>query len=86
MEAALITAGDARKRITWAPEVVQAALRAGTVLDHDGHVAPLDLLPPPTRHAVLAMMQQGAPPGVAAPDVAAMDAPALQAAAMEAAE
>ena len=60
VEAALITAGDARKRITWAPEVVQAALEAGTVLDHDGHVAPLSLLPPPTRKAVLEMMTQGA--------------------------
>ena len=60
VEAALITAGDGRKRITWAPEVVEAALQAGTVLDHDGHVAPLDLLPPPTRKAVLAMMTQGA--------------------------
>ena len=47
VEAALITAGDARKRITWAPEIVRAAMDAGMVLDHDGHVAPLALLPPP---------------------------------------
>ena len=60
VEAALITAGDARKRITWAPEVVQAALDAGTVLDHDGHVAPLALLPPPTRAAVMGRMLQAA--------------------------
>ena len=55
-EAALITAGDARKRITWAPEIVQAAVGRGVVLDHDGHVAPLNLLPPTTRDAVAAMM------------------------------
>lgn len=60
MEAALITSGDARKRIAWAPEIVAAALAAGTVLDHDGHVAPLGLLPPPTRAAVTAMMQRAA--------------------------
>jgi quercetin dioxygenase-like cupin family protein len=60
VEAVLITAGDARKRITWAPEIVAAAMQAGTVLDHDGHVAPLDLLPPPTRIAVAARMMQAA--------------------------
>jgi len=60
VEAALITAGDARKRITWAPDVVQAALQAGTVLDHDGHVAPLALMPPPTRSAVTNRMLQAA--------------------------
>ena len=60
VELALITAGDARKRITWAPEIVQAALHAGTVLDHDGHVAPLALLPPTTRQAVTARMLQAA--------------------------
>ena len=60
MEAALITAGDARKQIAWAPEIVQAALQGGTVLDHDGHVAPLDLMPPTTRTAVVARMMQAA--------------------------
>ena len=60
VEVALITAGDARKRITWAPEVVQAALQAGVVLDHDGHVAPLALLPPTTRSAVTCRMLQAA--------------------------
>ncbi len=60
VELALITAGDARKRITWAPEIIQAALHAGTVLDHDGHVAPLALLPPTTRQAVTARMLQPA--------------------------
>lgn len=60
VEAALITAGDARKRIAWAPEVAQAALQAGTVLDHDGHVAPLALLPPTTRTTVAARMMQAA--------------------------
>ncbi len=60
MEAALITSGDARKRIVWAPEIAAAALAAGAVLDHDGHVAPLGLLPPPTRAAVTALMQRAA--------------------------
>ena len=60
VEMALVTAGDARKRITWAPEVAAAALAAGTVLDHDGHVAPLALLPPTTRSAVSARMLQAA--------------------------
>ena len=57
VEVALITAGDARKRITWAPEIVQAATKVGFGLDHDGHVALLSLLPPPTRAAVIARMQ-----------------------------
>ena len=60
VEATLVTAGDARKRITWAPDIAQAALQAGTVLDHDGHVAPLALLPPTTRTAVAARMMQAA--------------------------
>ena len=60
VEVALITAGDARKRITWAPEIIVAALQAGTVLDHDGHVAPAALLPPPTRQAATARMLQAA--------------------------
>ncbi len=60
VEVVLITAGDARKRITWAPEVVHAAMQAGVVLDHDGHVAPLALMPPPTRTAVTTRMMQAA--------------------------
>ncbi|MBV8915204.1 MAG: cupin domain-containing protein [Acetobacteraceae bacterium] len=60
VEAALVTAGDARKWIHWAPEIVQAALAAGTVLDHDGHVAPLALMPPPTRTAVTTRMMHAA--------------------------
>ena len=60
VEATLVTAGDARKRITWAPDIAQAALHAGTVLDHDGHVAPLALLPPTTRTAAAARMMQAA--------------------------
>ena len=60
VEVALITAGDARKRATWAPEVVRAAMQAGTVLDHDGHVAPLALMPPLTRTAATARMMQAA--------------------------
>ena len=60
VEVALITAGDARKRVTWAPEIVAAAMAQGVGLDHDGHVAPLGLLPPPTREAVAAMMMRAA--------------------------
>ena len=60
VEATLVTAGDARKRITWAPDIAQAALQVGTVLDHDGHVAPLALMPPTTRTAVTARMMQAA--------------------------
>ena len=56
VEATLVTAGDHRKRITWAPEVTEAALAAGAGLDHDGHVADLSFLPPPTRAAVVAQM------------------------------
>ena len=56
VEAVLITSGDGRKRVTWAPEIVGAAMERGVGLDHAGHVAPLALLPPPTREAVLAMM------------------------------
>ncbi len=59
-EMTIITATDARKRITWAPEIVHAALEAGTVLDHDGHVAPFALLPPPTQAAVKERMLQAA--------------------------
>ena len=60
VEVALVTAGDGRKRITWAPEIVQAAMAAGRGLDHNGYVAPLDLLPPPTRAAVQGRMMQAA--------------------------
>ena len=56
VEIALITAGDQRKRITWAPEIVSAAMAAGVGIDHDGYLAPLDLLPPPTRTAVTGRM------------------------------
>ena len=56
VEVALITSGDGRKRVSWAPEVVREAMALGVGLDHDGHVAPLGLMPPPTRAAVTAMM------------------------------
>ncbi len=56
VEATLITSGDARKRITWSPEIVREAMAHGVGLDHDGHVAPLALLPPPTLAAVTALM------------------------------
>jgi len=58
VEVALITSGDQRKRPTWAPEIVQDAMALGFGIDHDGHVAPLALLPPPTRAAVTALMTQ----------------------------
>ena len=60
VEAVLVTAGDHRKRIAWAAEVAEAAMAAGIGLDHDGHVAPLDLLPPPTRTAAVAQMMAAA--------------------------
>ncbi len=56
VEVALITSGDQRKRPVWAPEIVQAALAAGLCIDHNGYVAPLDLLPPPTRATVTGQM------------------------------
>ncbi len=58
VQVALITAGDHRKRLTWAPEIVRNAMAQGYGIDHDGHVAPLALLPPPTRAAVTALMTQ----------------------------
>ena len=60
VEVALITAGDARKRVVWAPEIVAAAMAVGSGIDHNGYVAPLDLLPPPTRAAVAGRMMQAA--------------------------
>ena len=60
MEAVLVTGGDSRKRPVWTPEIVRAAMEHGSVLDHDGHVAPLALLPPATRRAVTEMMQMAA--------------------------
>ncbi len=56
VEVALITSGDQRKRITWAPDIVQAAMQQGACIDHDGYLAPLDLLPPTTRAAVQGRM------------------------------
>ncbi len=58
VEVALVTSGDHRKRPTWAPEIVRDAMEQGYGIDHDGHVAPLALLPPPTRAAVKALMTQ----------------------------
>ena len=60
VEVALITTGDGRKRIDWAPEIATAATEHGVGLDHDGHVAPLALLPPRTRAAVVSRMVQAA--------------------------
>ena len=56
VQVALITSGDGRKRATWAPEIMRDAMAQGYGIDHDGHVAPLALLPPPTRAAVTALM------------------------------
>lgn len=39
-EVLLMTPGDARKRIEWAPDVVQAAAAAGLAIDANGYVAP----------------------------------------------
>ncbi len=60
VEIALITAGDQRKRVTWAPEIVAAAMESGAGIDHNGYLAPLDLLPPPTRAAVAGRMMMAA--------------------------
>lgn len=60
VEATLITSGDQRKRLAWTPEIVRDAMERGFGIDHDGHVAPLALLPPPTRAAVTALMLQAA--------------------------
>ena len=46
---AVMTAGDQKKHITWAAEVVAAAAKAGFGVDHNGYVAPLRLLPFETR-------------------------------------
>ncbi len=56
VEIALITSGDGRKRPVWAPEIARAAMDAGFAIDHDGMIAPLGLLPPPTLAAVTAQM------------------------------
>ncbi len=42
---AALTAGDARKRIEWAPEIVAAAYAIGVGRDHNGYTAPAHLLP-----------------------------------------
>jgi quercetin dioxygenase-like cupin family protein len=39
-EVLLMTPGDARKHIEWAPDVVQAAAAAGLAIDANGYVAP----------------------------------------------
>ena len=59
LEVALVTAGDQRKPIQWAPDILAAAAAAGWGLDHDGHVAALDLLPPSTRATVTERMTRG---------------------------
>ena len=60
VELALITSGDQRKRVTWAPEIAAAVMTAGFGIDHNGYVAPLSLLPPSTREAVIGRMTAAA--------------------------
>lgn len=50
----LMTAGDHKKKIQWAPEIVKAAAKAGLAMDHNGYVAALDLLPYEVRNALRA--------------------------------
>ncbi len=45
-EIAVMLPGDARKRSTWAPDLVTAAAQAGRGMDHNGYVALKRLLPP----------------------------------------
>ena len=45
-EIAVMLPGDARKRVTWAPELVRQAAEAGYAMDHNGYVALKRLLPP----------------------------------------
>ena len=45
-EIAIMLPGDARKPITWAPEIVAQAGEAGRGMDHNGYVALKRLLPP----------------------------------------
>ncbi|CAG4899547.1 cupin domain-containing protein [Paraburkholderia gardini] len=56
---AVMTAGDEKKTITWAPEFVVAAAKAGFGIDHNGYVAPLRLLPFETRQAAAALIAAG---------------------------
>lgn len=41
----VVNDGDGRVRQEWAPDVVKAAAEAGTGLDHNGYLAPYELLP-----------------------------------------
>jgi mannose-6-phosphate isomerase-like protein (cupin superfamily)/uncharacterized RmlC-like cupin family protein len=43
-EMVVVTGGDARTRVEWAPDVVAAALEAGTVIDPDGYRAPASVM------------------------------------------
>ncbi len=45
-EIAVLLPGDARKLVTWAPELVGRAAEAGRGMDHNGYVALKRLLPP----------------------------------------
>ncbi len=40
----MVTGGESRTRIEWAPEVVQAAFEAGWALDQNGYIAPTEVL------------------------------------------
>ncbi len=50
-EIAIVTSGDGKKRIEWAPAVAKSARAAGFGIDHNGYVAPLRLLPQSTQTA-----------------------------------
>ncbi|WP_244869617.1 cupin domain-containing protein [Paraburkholderia aspalathi] len=56
---AVMTAGDQKKTITWAPEILVAAATAGFGIDHNGYVAPLRLLPFETRQAAATLVAGG---------------------------
>ena len=45
LELVVMTAGDARPNVRWAPDVAQAAAAAGWVIDAGGFIADRDLLP-----------------------------------------
>ena len=49
-----MTAGDHKKRIVWSDAIRSEAARLGFALDHNGYVAPLELLPRQLRDSFAA--------------------------------
>jgi quercetin dioxygenase-like cupin family protein len=45
LEVAVLSAGDHKTRVSWAPEIARAVGKAGYAIDHNGYVADLELLP-----------------------------------------